>query len=245
MPFCSVDGALYCRVAFKLDIVPFVHFCFSSLERYVHEDVAHVYGQDTFPCPSLRVLWFRGFHSGVRPILNIHLCMGLDSDPCFLLFCSHQVRLWSSDPEHQLWDPWYIRVWQHHPSALDIQGVSRPHWQWRLWDERGCPPQQLHHWGTWHCLRTEWENWTQEPFLGCLGSKLPGCGWREHTICRPCRQHASEHARVFRWGLEWAQSAVPGAVLSADTVSAFGAVCCGEDLDVITEVICKQRQVAV
>ena len=33
--------------------------------------------------------------------------------------------------------------------------------------------------------------------------------------------------------------------LSADTVSALGAVSCGEERDVITDVICKQFQVAV
>ena len=42
-----------------------------------------------------------------------------------------------------------------------------------------------------------------------------------------------------------ARSTVPGAVLSADTVSALGAVSCGEERDVITDVICKQFQVAV
>ena len=182
----------------------------------------------------LRVLWFCGLHSGLWSISNILLCIGLDSDPHFLLFCSHHLGVWSYDPDHQ-------QRWQHNLIPCHIWGVSRPCCQRGLWDERVRPPQQLHHWGIQLCGRMEWENWWHGPFLGMPESELPWCSWPEHTVCHLRGQDTSGHICACRWDIEWARSAEPGAVLSTNIVCTLGGLRCSEE----TDVICKQCQVAV
>ncbi|XP_057343948.1 uncharacterized protein LOC130679362 [Manis pentadactyla] len=114
--------------------------------------------------------------------------------------CSHHLGLWSYDPDHPQQDQ-FLSVWQYHPITLHVLGASRPRWQWGLWDERGCPQQQLHHKDVPLCGKVESENWWYSTFRRRLDLEIPGCCWTEYILCLPRGQHASEHICVCSYHL--------------------------------------------